>query len=120
MSEIVASTPLINDGNLRRRTILRNALDIENCAPTEALSPLRRRSSVLGPVNTGLNQSVVLSDDNEERKQHRNVVEIQRRLSNVGKSPSGGVNDSVRFAGDTELKEHLQTCAKLFNENVNK
>lgn len=92
------STPMVQSGDLRRQTILRNAVN--------NMSPLRR--SVASP---SLEKSVLEdSNDDSERLARRNNVEIQRRLSSISvdKSP---LNESY-------IKKQFVIYAHLFTENV--
>ncbi|KAJ8947872.1 hypothetical protein NQ318_010018 [Aromia moschata] len=97
------STPRINrEKNLHRQTLLRNAVEA---------SPLRRRSIAQTPAPV-----LERSNDEHERSSRRSLVDMQRRLSNI---PTGGspMNESVKLLGDQDMKDHIQLCAKLYNEN---
>ncbi|CAG9812522.1 unnamed protein product [Phaedon cochleariae] len=91
------STPAPNI-DIRRKTLLKNTVNV---------SPLRR-SLVL---HVSLNRSSILevSNDDNERSDRRNQLEIQKRLSNLpqGRAP---LNESF-------VKEQFMICTHLFTEN---
>ncbi|KAG5858465.1 hypothetical protein JTB14_009326 [Gonioctena quinquepunctata] len=92
------STPIPLGSDLRRRTILKNAVNI---------SPLRKSLN----LDTSLNKSLldVTNDDNDERSNRRNHQEIQKRLLNLSPSHTS-LNESY-------IKEQFIVCTHLFSEN---
>ncbi|XP_044761297.1 condensin complex subunit 2 [Coccinella septempunctata] len=84
-----ASTPANNKGNSLRRRTLMKLVD----------TPITSE-----PIN-----------DETERSSRRSIIEIQKKAQVVAQSPS--LNDSVRFSGEQEIKDHLQICTKLYAEN---
>lgn len=91
-----ASTPVIQTSDLRRKTLLKNAVN---------MSPLRRS------LNMSLNTSLLeVSNDDSERSARRNNVEIQRRLSNI--------NQEKTPLNESYVKEQFVICTHLFTENV--
>lgn len=101
------STPLnrnsLGGRDLHRRTIMRNTIE---------LSPLRRRSIIQTPTI-----SLENVNDEKERSSRRSFVDMQRRLSNIPHSASP-LNESNKFLGEQDMKDHFQICTKLFTENV--
>ncbi|CAH0547136.1 unnamed protein product [Brassicogethes aeneus] len=93
-------TPL-RSNDLRRRTLLQTRI---------MASPLQR--SV--PNNPTLNMEIV--NDESERLNRRSLVDMQRRLSNIPQLQSP-LNESTKFLGEQEMKDHFQICTKLFSEN---
>lgn len=87
------STPLC-------RIALRNVMEV---------SPLRRSLSQT-PI-------VALEDVNDERERssRRSLIDMQRRLSNI---QGTSLNESYKFSGEEDVKEHYLICKKLFTENV--
>ncbi|KAK9871247.1 hypothetical protein WA026_011521 [Henosepilachna vigintioctopunctata] len=85
------STPSTkNSKDLRRRTLLRVA---ETPIPTEGVN------------------------DESERSSRRSFIEMQKKIQSPNKAQSPALNDSVRFSGEQEIKDHFQICTKLYAEN---
>ncbi|KAJ8922646.1 hypothetical protein NQ315_007678 [Exocentrus adspersus] len=84
--------------------------DLHNVSAMAA-SPLRRRSVLQTPI-------VVLENvnDEKERSSRRSFVDIQRRLSNIPRGVSP-LNESHKFLGEQDMKDHFQICTRLFTEN---
>lgn len=91
------STPLIAHGDLRRRTLLKNAANV---------SPLRRS------INASVTQGPLLeiTNDETERSNRRNNAEMQKRLSNI--------SQNVVNLNESFVKQQFVVCTHLFTENV--
>lgn len=91
------STPLVTNTDLRRRTLLKNAANA---------SPLRRS------LNVSFNQTPLLeiTNDETERSNRRNNVEMQKRLSNI--------SQNVPNLNESFVDQHYVLCTHLFTENV--
>lgn len=92
------SAPVVPPSDLRRRTILQQAVI--------NLSPLRRS---INPA-TFNNSLLEISNDENERSLRRSNAEIQRKLSNISQEKIP-LNESY-------IKEQFVICTHLFTENV--
>jgi hypothetical protein len=107
--------------NLRRRSLLN----------VSAVSSPLRKSTVGGAdvsllvVNQLSQYKVLLSlylkepaDDEKERTNRRSMVAMQRRLTNITSSSMSPLVDSNPIIDESQIKDHLRICTKLYTENV--
>ncbi|KAL3278245.1 hypothetical protein HHI36_013583 [Cryptolaemus montrouzieri] len=91
---MISSTPAVKKSdNLRRRTLLQ--------------------------MNDNLNSPIIRdpTNDESERSSRRSFIEMQKKMSSPQVAGSPSLNDSVRFSGEQEIKDHFQICTKLHAEN---
>jgi hypothetical protein len=106
--------------NLRRRSLLN----------VSAVSSPLRKSTVGGAdvsllvVNQLSQYKVLLSlylkepaDDEKERTNRRSMVAMQRRLTNITSSSMSPLVDSNPIIDESQIKDHLRICTKLYTEN---
>ncbi|XP_045480817.1 condensin complex subunit 2-like [Harmonia axyridis] len=82
---------------------------------TMELTPNRgkgRRRTLNKLLDTSITSET--ANDESERTSRRSIIEVQKKTQEP-QSPS--LNESVRFSGEQEMKDHLQICTKLFSEN---
>ncbi|RZC37266.1 Cnd2 domain containing protein, partial [Asbolus verrucosus] len=92
--------------NLRRRSLLNTTI---------VPSPLRRNT--LGSPHPVVPLDHIRNDDEHERSNRRNVVAMQRRLSNITSTNSSPLIEINQITDEVGVKDHLRTCTKLYTEN---
>ncbi|XP_045471281.1 condensin complex subunit 2-like isoform X1 [Harmonia axyridis] len=70
----------------------------------------RRRTLML--VDTPIPTEPI--NDESERTSRRSIIEVHKKAQ---ETPTTPINESFRFNGEQEMKDHLQLCIKLFSEN---
>jgi hypothetical protein len=90
--------------NLRRRSLLN---------VSAVSSPLRK--STVGGADVSLLEP---ADDEKERTNRRSMVAMQRRLTNITSSSMSPLVDSNPIIDESQIKDHLRICTKLYTENV--
>lgn len=53
------------------------------------------------------------NDDDDERQNSRNMVEALRKRNSVSGTPT------LNQSNESDVRSHIQTCIKLYNDNVN-
>ncbi|KAG5871202.1 hypothetical protein JTB14_019298 [Gonioctena quinquepunctata] len=92
------STPMPMSNDLRRRTLLKNAVNS---------SPLRKSLYIDVSIN---NRSLLdVTNDDDERSDRRSQHEIQKRLSNI--------SQNHHVLNESYIKEQFVICTHLFTEN---
>jgi condensin complex subunit 2 len=89
--------------NLRRRSLLN---------VSAVSSPLRK--STVGGADVSLLEP---ADDEKERTNRRSMVAMQRRLTNITSSSMSPLVDSNPIIDESQIKDHLRICTKLYTEN---
>ncbi|RZC40771.1 condensin complex subunit 2-like, partial [Asbolus verrucosus] len=57
------------------------------------------------------------NDDEHERSNRRNMVAMQRRLTNITSTNSSPLIEINQITDEVEVKDHLRICTKLYTEN---
>ncbi|RZB39033.1 Cnd2 domain containing protein, partial [Asbolus verrucosus] len=92
--------------DLRRRSLLNTTI---------VASPLRRNT--LGSPHPVVPLDQGRNDDEHERSNRRNMVAMQRRLTNITSTNSSPLIEINQITDEVEIKDHLKICTKLYTEN---